>query len=182
VYEPKEIRGIQIKTNVLGLPDETIHDRVLEFAKTVWHLKDRLTQLADAIRQSIDLDAIAKQSTNLLVSADLANMKKHGRCENRSTLNPQLGPVKFDVSKSGPLELFYDGAMKCKELVVTHPVPIPFAVDVLVHDGASALGDARDIIKLAFLDWLPIIQQLGVLSANEPEAAALHSILLAPDR
>lgn len=177
----KAIHGLKLGgLKQLKLPDEPIHDRVLEFAKAVWHLKDRLHQFAKATNQRADLKGIADQSTNLLVVADLANKKKHGRNENRSQLNPHLDLVAFDTSNSGPIEFYYDGAMKDKELIVTTPVPIPFTVDLLIHDGNAVLGDARDIINKALLDWLPVIQQLGILSADDSETKALCSILL-PD-
>jgi hypothetical protein len=53
--------------------------------------------------------------SNIRVSTrvlDLANWKKHGRHENRSKLSPHLTQVAFDTSRSGPIEMFYDGAIK----------------------------------------------------------------------
>lgn len=179
----KTVQGIKLGgLKQISLPDEPILDRVLEFAKAVWHLKDRLHQFARATNQQVELDAVANQSTNLLVVADLANRKKHGRSENRSKLDPHLDLVAFDTSRSGPIEFYYDGAMKEKELIVTNPVPIPFTVDILAQEGNTVLGDARQIINNALLDWLPMVQQLGILSAYDPETTALCAILLDAER
>jgi hypothetical protein len=163
------------------VPDERIEGDVLAWAKAVWHLKDRLHQFAKSIKCSIDLDAYANAHANLLVCADLANMKKHGCNENRSKLNPRLGPIYFDTSKSGSAELYYDGAMKDKELIVANPVPIPFRVDVLVGETETVLGDAFEIINKGLLDWLPVIKDLALLNGENPEAKALQIILFDED-
>jgi hypothetical protein len=160
----------------LRLPDESIQDRVLELAKAVWHLKDRLHQYAKAIGKRIDCDAHARQCPALLLCADLANKKKHGRNENRSGLDPHLGTVTFDTSASGAIEFFYDGAMKDKELIVENTVPIKFTVDIL-GAGEAVLGDARDLINDGFRGWLPLIQKLELLANDDPESVALYSIL-----
>lgn len=174
----KAIQGLKLGgLNQLKLPDEVIHDRVMEFAKAVWHLKDYLNQFAKATKQLVDLKRIADQSPYLLIAADLANKKKHGRNNNRSQLHPHLDLVAFDTSKSGQIEFYYDGSMKEKELIVSNPVPIPFSVDILIHDGNVVLSDARDIINKALLDWLPVIQELGILSDDDSETKALCSIL-----
>lgn len=161
-------------------PDERIYDRILEFAKAVWHLKDRLNQYARASNLQIDVDQVVKQSRDLLVCADLANKKKHGRNENRSQLDPRLGLVSFDTSKSGAIEMYYDAAMKDKELIVANPVPILYSVDILDHNEA-AIGDARVIINRGFNAWLPLIRQLHILSADDSESKALRSILFEED-
>lgn len=182
MHPRKAIQGLKLGgLKQLKLPDEPIHDHVLEFAKAVWHLKDRLRQFAKATNQYTDVNAIAGRSTNLLVAADLANRKKHGRNKNRSQLDPRLDLVAFDTSRSGPIEFYYEGAMKDKELIVTNPIPIPFTVDILVLDGNAVLGDARQIINDGLLDWLPIVQQLGILSTSDPETRALCTILLDTD-
>ena len=171
-FQGLKLGGLPVYT----APDERICDRILEFAKAVWHLKDRLYQYAKATQQPLNVDEVAKRSTSLLISADLANKKKHGRNENRSQLDPHLGLVSFDTSKNGPVEIYYDGAMKEKELIVSNPIPISYSVNVL--DQADAvLGDAREIINAGFNDWLPVIRQLGVLSGEDREACALRSIL-----
>ncbi|MBN1591017.1 MAG: hypothetical protein JW888_16005 [Pirellulales bacterium] len=177
----KPIQGLKLGgLKQLKLPDEPIHDRVLEFAKAVWHLKDRLYQFAKATNQPADLNAMADESSHLLVTADLSNKKKHGCNDNRSKLNPHLDLVAFDTSKSGAIEFFYDGAMKDKELIVTSPLPIPFAVDILIQDDA-VLGDAREIINKGLLEWLSVIQKLGILAGSDPATKALRMILLDAD-
>lgn len=87
----------------------------------------------------------------------------------------------LETSNSGPIEFYYDGAMKDKELIVTNPVPIPFTVDILVQDGNAVLGDAREVINRGLLDWLPLVQRLGILGGDDPETKALCTILLDPD-
>jgi len=173
----RRIKGLQIGLKSLSVPDERIQDQVLEFAKAVWQLKDRLRQWAKAVGARSDVEVTAKKNTSLLVCSDLANLKKHGRCENRSGLNPHLGTVRFDTSESGMVEFFYDGATKEKELIVSRPVPIPFRVDVKTHDGSDVLGDAVEIIADAFKAWLPVIEELGVLSADDPETRRLRELL-----
>jgi hypothetical protein len=175
----KAIRGLKLGgLTQLRLPDERICDRVLEFAKAVWHLKDRLHRFAKTTGQLADLEGIADKSTALRVCADLANQKKHGRSENRSNLNPCLDLVVFDTSKNGSVELYYDGAMKDKEVIVANPNPIPYTVDVLINGDSTVLGDARQIIDNGLTDWLPVVQQLGLLSAADPETNALRTILI----
>ena len=85
--------------------------------------------------------------------------------------------VKFDTSKNGVVEFYYDGASKEKELLVTNPVPIPYVVEILLSNGTAALGDAVDIISQAFFGWLPLIQRLGVLAGSDRESEHLREIL-----
>ena len=180
----KAFTGLKQSCKQLKLPDESIHDRILEFAMAVWHLKDRLEQYAKATKQSSDLNSIADNNVSLLVTADLANKKKHGRNKNRSKLDPQLDLVAFDTSRSGEIELYYHGPTRDKELIVTFFVPIPFSVNVLIHNGsavATELGDAREVINKAFLAWLTVIQNLGILAADDPETKSLCTILFDAD-
>ena len=161
----------------LSLPDERIQGAVWEFAEHVWHLKDRVHQWVKATGDNTDVEAFVKTSQRLLICADLATKKKHGRSENRSRLSPQLGNVNFDTSKSGPIEFFYSGPSKDKELLVANPVPIPFTVGLVVHDGTASLGDAVEIIHQAFTDWLPLIKKLGILSGDDNETKLLREQL-----
>lgn len=161
----------------LSLPDERIQGAVWEFAERVWHLKDRLHQWVKATGDNTDVEAFAETSQKLLMCADLANKKKHGQTENRSKVNPDVGNVNFDTSKSGPVEFFYSGAGKDKELLVTNPVPIRFTVELLIRDGTASLGDAVEIIHQAFTDWLPLIQKLGILSEDDNETKLLREQL-----
>ncbi len=176
------IEGLKLGgLNELKLPDEGIQDRVLEFAKAVWHLKDRLHQFARATNQAVDLDAVADRSMELLICADLANKKKHGRTGNRSKVSPVLDSVRFDTSRCGAIEFYYDGAMKYKELIVSNLAPIPFTVAILQEGTAAVLGDSLVTINQALCNWLPVIQQLGALSNEDPETAALKGILFPDD-
>ncbi|MGV3606656.1 MAG: hypothetical protein ACO1RA_09610 [Planctomycetaceae bacterium] len=154
----------------LSLPDERITDCVLDLAKAIWHLKDRLHQLSKATKAGLNLDDIARQSTELLIAGDLANKKKHGRSDNRSRLNPELSLVKFDTSRSGEIEFYYDGVMKDKELIVANPIPIPFSVDILVRADKEVYGDASAVLFQAFKWWLPTIERLGVFEQESAKA------------
>ncbi len=49
MHPRRRIKGLKLGgTKEVNLPDEAIFDRVYEFAKAVWHLKDRLHQYAVA--------------------------------------------------------------------------------------------------------------------------------------
>ncbi len=179
----RRIRFQGLKLGVLKIyraPNERIYDCVLDFAKAVWHLKDRLHQYAKATKQLVEVDDISQNSRNLLVCADLANKKKHGRNQNRSKLDPHLGLVNFDTSKNGPIEMYNDGAMKHEELIVANSIPIPFSIEILGQNDV-VLADAREIINAGFCDWLPLIKQLGILSGDNPESKALRTILFDED-
>lgn len=185
-----DINGLRVGIKRLVLPDERILDGVLRFAESVWHLKDRLRQFAKAKSDSLDVERIATESEALRICADLANTKKHGACEQRSGLNPRLGivpensetdgvgVVEFDTDACGVVELFYQGATKEKELLVTEPVPIPFRVDILLGDGKSGKRDAVGFIYDAFYrHWVPVIRELGLLESDDREVQALRSRL-----
>ena len=163
--------------NHLRLPDERIIDRVFEFAKSVWQLKDRLKLWVKTQGLPTDGEADANKSQHLLISADLANWKKHGENKNRSGVGPRIETVRFDTSCSGALELYHDGATKRQELLVATSIPIPYSVEVSGNRGVLQLGDAVNLIDKGFQDWLPVIGSIGVLSANDRESAYLRSML-----
>ena len=186
------IKGLKFKSQHLTLPDERIIDRVFQFASSVWHLKDRLRGWVQAKGLSADVEVWAQQQERLLLCADLANKKKHGRHTDRSGLNPELGVlpdggagessdatglVRFDTSRSGTLELFYDGSTKEKELLVETPAPIAYRVDVLNGNTGKVVGDAIALIHTALCDWLPLLEKLGVLAAGDKESSALRTLL-----
>jgi len=161
----------------VSLADERIIDRVFEFAKSVWHLKDRLKLWVHAQGLGFKVEAEAEKCHTLLVCADLANRKKHGTNRNRSKIDPRIETVKFDTSRSGGIELYYDGATKHQELLVTDPAPIPYRVDVVADGGTRNLGNAADLIDHAFSEWLPMIQRLGILSSSDGESEYLREQL-----
>ena len=165
----------------VSVPDERIQHEVLEFAGTVWHLKDRLQRFARATKQAIDLEAHAKGKTDLLVCADLINAKKHSGSDNRSGFSPRLGNVEFDTSQSGVIELRYDGARKLSQIAVTIDMPIPYRVDIEGRDGIAVEEDAVRLIYRAFRVWLPLICDLGILNGDDPESIALRHDLHLPD-
>jgi hypothetical protein len=160
----------------LTIPDERIIDRIYDYAKSVWHLKDRLKTWAKIGCSSVNVEAKASKSRNLLICADLANWKKHGDLDKpRSGLEPCIRAVTFDTSQSGGIEQYYDGATKRQEVLVAKNVPIPYHAEVVGTSGS--LGDAVQIIDQAFQDWLPVIQSLGVLTAGDKESDYLRERL-----
>ena len=178
------ITGLRLRTKMMSLPDERIIDDVLDLAKSVWHLKDRLQQwvkvASPSARHGVDREGIevwAKQSSELLLCSDLANEKKHGGCENRSRKRPSVAQVEFDTSASGVVEYFCDGAIGTKELIVSNPVPIGYRIPVTSRVDNAAVGDAVQIIEQAFLHWLPLIRRIGVLDLTDPQTLALRSAL-----
>jgi hypothetical protein len=172
----RPVQGLRCNAASLTLPDERITDEVLHLAKSLWHLKDRLHQWVKATDMGADVDAWWQGSTELRIAADLANQKKHGRHQNQSQLSPYLSEVTFDTSQCGMLELFYDGSMKDKELLVSLPNPIPFSIRVLAG-GSGAIGDVVAILDAAFRHWLPLIQRCGILAGADPESAKLKETL-----
>jgi len=167
----KAAKGLRIKIQKLRLPDENITENVLSFAKSIWHLKDRLKLWVSSNLLNVKIENIAKKSTPLLVCSDLANRKKHGKLKNiRTNFCPVLGDtVEFDTSKNGVLEFYYNGKMKEKELFVSIPEPIPWHIQILKKDGSVFSENAVEYISSAFIDWLPAIQKINVLG-DDPES------------
>ena len=81
---PGEITGLQIGLKKLNIYDELMAEAVTSYAKSVWHLKDRLKQWVATQGMAEDIEAWAETSSNMMVTADLANYKKHGENRNRS--------------------------------------------------------------------------------------------------
>lgn len=173
----RQIKGLRFRSNYVDLPDERISDMFFSAAKAIWHLKDRLHQWCRLTGVQIDVEGFAKQCPELLVCADLANWKKHGRHDNRSGHNPRLGLVKFDTSQSGAIELFHEGATKEKELLVSQPVPLHFSAPVLSGIGDTEIGGAMTILLAAFDYWKPLITQIGALVNDDRESSALRKML-----
>jgi hypothetical protein len=161
----------------LRFPDERIIDRVFEFAKSVWQLKDRLKLWVKFQGSGPDAEAVAAGSQNLLICADLANWKKHGENKNRSGLNPRIDLVTFDTSRNGAIELYSDGATKHQEPLVAKNVPIPYTVEVEGKGGTVQLGDATQLIWRAFQDWLAVISANGILADTNRESDHLRQQL-----
>ncbi len=175
----RAIKGLKLGgLKNLSLPDERISNDVLDFAASVWHLKDKLHRLSKPQRSGVNIESFAESHVCLLTCSDLANTKKHGANENRSCLNPHLGLVNFDLSRCGQIEFFYDGASKEKEVLVEHPRPIPFTVDLQIHDGSACLGDAIEFVARGLKDWLPLLNKLHVLAPGDRETEYLCQSLL----
>jgi hypothetical protein len=183
----KNIRGLVIGVRSLTLPDERIQDAMLSLAQSVWHLKDRLSKWCKINRLDVDIEQFANGNTKLLVCGDLANTKKHGSKNNRSRLNPMLDLIWFDTSRNGPLEIFYNGKMKEKELHVTNPTPIPYMVPILCGSEVKEkqgkktkkvlAENAVEYIWEGFQDWLPVIRKIGIFEIGHPEGRELFKLL-----
>lgn len=175
----KPIKGLRYDgMEKVKLADESIQDRVLELASAVWQLKEPLQQYAQATQQPLDMGEFANKSPHLLVTADLANLRKHGQPGTRSNLNPRLDRVAFDTSGSGAIEYHYDGRTKQKELIVSKPTPLRYGVKILVKDGKTTCGDAGDLLNKAFDEWMRVVKQLGVLKGDDAESRALRLLLM----
>ena len=173
----RQITGLRFRSNNVALPDERIGNMFLSAAEALWHLKDRIHQWCKLTCVQSNVEAHAKQSPELLVCADLANWKKHGRHGNRSGKEPRLGLVEFDTSQSGIIELFYEGATKEKELLVSDPTPLPFAASVLSRGQESEIGDAMAILLAALDHWKPLIVKVGLLDEDDRESSALRKMM-----
>ncbi|NIA22501.1 MAG: hypothetical protein GWP05_11190 [Anaerolineaceae bacterium] len=173
----RRIHGMRFRSGSVELPDERITDAVLSLAESVWHLKDRLRQWTKARCLPDSVENHAKLSPELLICADLANWKKHGRHKDRSGQNPRLGLVRFDTSRSGAIEFFWQGATKDKELLVTDRVPLSFTVPVEAGEDGGELGDAVTLLAKAMDHWKPLIDQLGVLDDGDRESAAMRELM-----
>ncbi|NQT40426.1 MAG: hypothetical protein HQ581_23230 [Planctomycetes bacterium] len=178
------VTGLQISPKTVSLPDERIRDAFFHVAKAVWHLKDRLILWAWSAGAARDrqhakhlVHAIPGGCVELRICTDLANKKKHGENQNRSGLSPDLSKVRFDISNSVPIELYYDGATKHKEILVTNPTPISYTLDVITDPDKSVFGDAADVLKTGFDAWLPLIDDMDVLTGDNPETKSLRRIL-----
>lgn len=172
---PRAITGLRIGVLTLQLPDGAIEDKFYEYAKTLWHLKDRMHQWIKATKQSAKVDEWIAQSTPLLICADLANYKKHGRHQQQSDILPKLRhEITFDTSKSGVIEIYYEGALKRKVLYVSNPTPIAFKATIVREDDDSkVIGDALSTMDAGQKHWLPFIMNSGVLAPSDPESKAL---------
>jgi hypothetical protein len=163
----------------LHLYDEPIIEKTLEFAGKVWHLKDKLARYARETGVAVDIDEYVNRHQPLTIVADLSNANKHGENRNRSGLGPHIEMVRFDTSNCGGIEMFLDGATHDKEIIVSNKLPIPFTVDLNTAGGA-VFGDAVQIIFDALRAWLPLIEQLRLLSADNRPVRHLRERLKLP--
>ena len=72
--------------------------------------------------------------------------------------------------------MFYEGATKERELLVSNPVPLHFTVPVLVG-GDVKFGDAISILSGAFEHWKALIGRICVLAGSDRESTALRQML-----
>lgn len=173
--------GLKLMAPRMFLADEQVDDAVLNLAKSVWHLKDRLHQWIKRTGAAADVKTWSDGCSHLLVCGDLANWKKHGRTENLSGLEPKLTEVFFDLTKSGGVEYFFDGSTKHQELIVTNPVPIPFTPRLILK-GEPEPVNAIIIIHSGFRRWVDLIEQLGVLAGDGRENRVLRETLFVPSK
>ena len=176
---PTDGERLKIRVKRLSLPDERIQGRFYALAQGIWHLKDRLKRWCRGTKAEVDVEAFSRRSSELLICADLANFKKHGRGRSRSGLDPRLTTIEFDTSKNGVIELHYDGATKEKELWVEHAVPIAFRAPIIGADDKVVVDDALPILLRAVDHWRLLIKRLGILDRDDPESAVLARLLFA---
>ncbi len=155
------ITGLKIKATIITLFDEKIIDDVLHYAQSVWHLKDRLNLWVKLKNIGYNIEEAVQNNMNLMICADLANRKKHGRSENRSGFAPKLNEkIEFDTSKNGLIEFYCDWNRMEKELIVSNPTPIPFRAEILKDDNTVFSDNAVIYITQAFLYWLEILEKM----------------------
>jgi hypothetical protein len=154
---------------------EELEELILRFAGSVWHLKDRLNQwvkikelkeiAANGEQKEISIEQMAKESQNLLLCADLYNMKKHGKFGRnpKTTFSPILNGVSFDTTKSNVIGICYDGASKMGDILATNPELVPYRVEILSGDHKRRFGNAVVVITRGFGYWIPLLRQLGIL-------------------
>ena len=160
---------------------EELEDLILRFAGSVWHLKDRLKlwveakglklreMAANGVQIETSIEKTVEKSLNLLLCADLDNMKKHGEVNcSRTPYSPVLNGVSFDTSKFGVIGINYDGrASHMGDILATNPEPVPYRVEILSGDGKMCFGDAVVVITRGFGYWIPLIRQLGILKDEQ---------------
>jgi hypothetical protein len=174
---------LKIRVKSLSLPDERLQGRYYELAQAIWHLKDRLKKFCRRSMTDFDIEGHAKQCSELLICADLANFKKHGDFKKhgegrtRSDHNPRLTIIEFDTSKNGIVELHYNGATKEKELWVERAVPIPFRAPIVDSNDKVIFENLFPILVKALNHWKNPIQELGVLDSSNPECEILNRAL-----
>jgi len=173
----REVMGLRSRMLRLTIPIESMSDRVALTAAAVWHLKDRLNHYAKATDSEADSTAWANSNRNTQLCGDIGNHKKHGHNQNFSGRSPKIADgVELDVSQSGVIELYYNGATKLRELLVSEPSPIPFRINV-VDSTNAVIGNSTDIIRDGFDHWLPLIDQLGILAGGGKDDVTLREVL-----
>ena len=174
---PKPISGLKISSKLIRLPDEKIIDDVLNYAKSIWHLKDGLKSWVKLKSISCDIEKIVSNNMFLMICSDLANRKKHGQSKNRSGVYPKLKEeVEFDTSQNGVLEFYYNGRRKEKELIVSNRVPIPYRVEILKEDGTVFSDNAVMYLTKAFYSFLPVIDKIDFWG-NDPESKEIRLLI-----
>lgn len=186
---PRSGEGLLIRISTITFPEERYEDKVLDFARAVWHLRDHLNQLARIASANMDINSHARKSQELLICADLINMKKHGNHDNQSGVNPRLTETHFDTSESGLIEFQYDGGLKEASILVEMPRPIKLWIDVYSvsmgdqdnSDNKIHKGMAQELIWKGFKHWWPLIDDLGILiergDDNDNERKPIRSML-----
>lgn len=184
--------GLRMSSKKVCQPDERLQDLVYDFAGSVWHLKDRLHAWGRARSllyvKPKRIEDHAKDSPELLITADLITRKKHAAHENRSGIDPCLDVIQLDTSASGRIEYWYNGAVKETILLVTDPTPIPFCIDICEGNGLGQpksdpplpeerIGNAANVIWTGFRHWIPLIKEFKIFTSGDPEYIALAAIL-----
>ena len=166
---------------------ELLQDRILDFAGSVWQLKDRLKKYASLMTLDLrnrdasgnplktDIEAEAPKSLALMLCADLWTDEKHAEHNNRSGFAPKFN----GMSLPGIDGIAYDGGSKLGRFYRKTADPVPYKVEVIDHTHTYSFGHAVDLIIEAFHYWIPLLRQFECLSPRHPES---HFILDAFDR
>lgn len=178
-----------VNTRHLAYPDERIQDLCFDFARCVWHLRDRFVSWykSDPTLNEKKLNKYLHSRPDILVCSDLINWKKHGLIGEKSGQMPHVGGVHFDLSNSGIVDACYDGAAKEACITVSIPEPISFSVDIV--DSAicdpysiippspeSIIDDAYTLFRRALLEYKQIANESGILNGADREAEHINML------
>jgi len=173
-----DITGLRCGMKSLVVPDELILDHVARFAESVWHLKDHLHRLAKARDIVFDAEAVVSSSEALKICADLANTKKHGACENRSGLNPQLGVFSSEAEADGPrARPLRPRQQRCLRGVLQRRDQTKGSVSH--QSGPRCLSRGCSRRRRQVNQWRGIIREMRVREGDNPESVSLRQRLLA---
>lgn len=165
---------------------EATHDDLYRFAGSVWQLKDRLKDWAKVagIRFSkpgphgtqipTDIEGIAKESTPLLLCADLFNFKKHGELSSpRTPYRPIFSGLGWANPKGHEAQaLRIDGATKQHEFLYHEPVPRPWRCEIISAKQDWNFGHAVVVIALAMQPWIHVLMQSDILKPRSDREVA----------
>jgi hypothetical protein len=151
-----------------GLSHEQLLNLAFSLAYNVFNLRDHLKKWAKAHCGSDHrVKDFFKQSTPLMIIADLSNSDKHGYPLDRpwTTLAPKLGDVTRPLRltpKAGAGWLLYTvGADGKSKTLGEGNAEVVLSVDVLDKDD-NRIGDLVEIAEQAVTDWEKLLVELGI--------------------